>query len=183
MNRTPPILLEEIILVDDKSSRPWLGLQLEEYVASKFDGKVKIMRNGKREGLIRTRLAGVKAAKGRVIVVLDSHVEVYHNWLPPLLQPIVEDRETVVCPMIDIIDKDDFRYIAQPGDAMRGGFDWELWYKRIPIPRELKPKDLSDPFESPVMAGGLFAIDKEYFEELGYYDEVSVELKVQKIKQ
>ena len=161
-----------------------------------FD-KVKIMRNSKREGLIRTRLSGVRAARGQVIVVLDSHVEVFHNWLPPLLQPIVEDRKTVVCPMIDIIDKagykfhvtiknqicanrelnlepikDDFRYIAQPGDAMRGGFDWELWYKRIPIPRELKPKDLSDPFESPVMAGGLFAIDKQYFEELGYYDEV-----------
>ena len=55
-------------------------------------GKVKIMRNEKREGLIRTRLSGVKAARGQVIVVLDSHVEVYHNWLPPLLQPIVEDR-------------------------------------------------------------------------------------------
>ena len=73
--------------------------------------------------------------------------------------------------MIDIIDADDFHYIAQPGDAMRGGFDWELWYKRIPIPREKKPKDLSDPFESPVMAGGLFAIDRKYFEELGYYDD------------
>ena len=46
-------------------------------------------------------------------VILDSHIEVYHNWLPPLLQPIAEDRKTVVCPMIDIIDKDDFHYIAQ----------------------------------------------------------------------
>ena len=146
------------------------------------------MRNEKREGLIRTRLNGIKAAIGDTIVILDSHIEVYHNWLPPLLQPIAENRKTIVCPMIDIIDKDDFHYIAQvifhknvfissvinfyfkPGDAMRGGFDWELWYKRIPIPRELKPKDLSDPFDSPVMAGGLFAIDREYFAELGYYD-------------
>ena len=62
------------------------------------------------------------------------------------------------------------KFYLKPGDAMRGGFDWELWYKRIPIPRELKPKDLSDPFDSPVMAGGLFAIDREYFAELGYYD-------------
>ena len=61
-----------------------------------------------------------------MIVILDSHVEVFHNWLPPLLQPIAEDRRTVVCPMIDIIDNDDFHYITQPGDAMRGGFDWEL---------------------------------------------------------
>lgn len=94
-------------------------------------------------------------------------MEVYHNWLPPLLQPIAEDPTTVVCPMIDIIDNVDFHYITQPGDAMRGAFDWELWYKRIPIPREKRPKDLSDPFDSPVMAGGLFAINRKYFERLG----------------
>ena len=59
----------------------------------------------------------MRCANGKIsgpkIVILDSHIEVYHNWLPPLLQPIAEDRKTVVCPMIDIIDKDDFHYIAQ----------------------------------------------------------------------
>ena len=87
VNRTPEELLHEIILVDDFSSREWLGESLEKYVAS-FSSKIKLMRNEKREGLIRTRLRGVLVATGDVIVVLDSHVEVYHNWLPPLLQPI-----------------------------------------------------------------------------------------------
>jgi len=49
--------------------------------------------------------------------------------------------------MIDIIDKDNFHYFTQPGDAMRGAFDWELYYKRIPIPPEKQPHDPSDPFE------------------------------------
>lgn len=169
LNRTPPELLHEILLIDDYSDKLWLRDELEVYLR-RFN-KVKLLRNNAREGLIRTRLVGLRAATGDAIVILDSHVEVFHNWLPPLLQPIAEDRTTVVCPMIDIIDNEDFHYITQPGDAMRGGFDWELWYKRIPIPREKRPKDLSDPFDSPVMAGGLFAIDRKYFQELGWYDE------------
>ncbi len=73
--------------------------------------------------------------------------------------------------MIDIIDNENFQYVTQPGDAMRGAFDWELYYKRIPIPNEKRPKDPSEPFESPVMAGGLFAIERNYFYEIGLYDE------------
>nr|XP_045007887.1 polypeptide N-acetylgalactosaminyltransferase 10 isoform X2 [Jaculus jaculus] len=83
---------------------------------------------------------------------------------------IARSRKTIVCPMIDVIDHDDFRYETQAGDAMRGAFDWEMYYKRIPIPPELQKADPSDPFESPVMAGGLFAVDRKWFWELGGYD-------------
>uniref|UniRef100_A0A5F9DK43 Polypeptide N-acetylgalactosaminyltransferase n=1 Tax=Oryctolagus cuniculus TaxID=9986 RepID=A0A5F9DK43_RABIT len=83
---------------------------------------------------------------------------------------IARNRKTIVCPMIDVIDHDDFRYETQAGDAMRGAFDWEMYYKRIPIPPELQKVDPSDPFESPVMAGGLFAVDRKWFWELGGYD-------------
>lgn len=60
---------------------------------------------------------------------------------------IARNRKTIVCPMIDVIDHDDFRYETQAGDAMRGAFDWEMYYKRIPIPPELQKADPSDPFE------------------------------------
>ena len=49
--------------------------------------------------------------------------------------------------MIDVIDHNHFGYEAQAGDAMRGAFDWEMYYKRIPIPPELQRADPSDPFE------------------------------------
>uniref|UniRef100_A0A4W3GT20 Polypeptide N-acetylgalactosaminyltransferase n=1 Tax=Callorhinchus milii TaxID=7868 RepID=A0A4W3GT20_CALMI len=168
INRSPDELIAEIILVDDFSDREHLKERLEEHMA-RFP-KVRIMRTRKREGLIRTRLLGASVAKGEVLTFLDSHCEANVNWLPPLLDQIAQNHKTIVCPMIDVIDHNHFGYETQAGDAMRGAFDWEMYYKRIPIPPELERPDPSDPFESPVMAGGLFAVDRQWFWELGGYD-------------
>ncbi|XP_059207008.1 polypeptide N-acetylgalactosaminyltransferase 10-like [Centropristis striata] len=168
LNRSPPQLIAEVILVDDFSDKEHLKVALEEYMMRL--PKVRILRTKKREGLIRTRLLGAGAAKGEVITFLDSHCESNVNWLPPLLDRIAQNRKTIVCPMIDVIDHDNFGYETQAGDAMRGAFDWEMYYKRIPIPTELQKDDSSEPFESPVMAGGLFAVDRKWFWELGGYD-------------
>lgn len=168
LNRSPPKLLAEIVLVDDFSDKEHLKAPLEEYMVRL--PKVRILRTKKREGLIRTRLLGAEAATGDVITFLDSHCEANVNWLPPLLDRIAQNRKTIVCPMIDVIDHDNFGYETQAGDAMRGAFDWEMYYKRIPIPPQLEKSDPSDPFESPVMAGGLFAVDRKWFWELGGYD-------------
>ncbi|XP_036404722.1 polypeptide N-acetylgalactosaminyltransferase 10-like isoform X3 [Megalops cyprinoides] len=168
LNRSPPELVAEVLLVDDFSDKEHLKTSLEQYVA-RFP-KVRILRTRKREGLIRTRLMGALAATGEVLTFLDSHCEANVNWLPPLLDQISQNRKTIACPMIDVIDHDNFGYETQAGDAMRGAFDWELYYKRLPIPPELQREDPSQPFESPVMAGGLFAVDRKWFWELGGYD-------------
>ncbi|KAK2164939.1 hypothetical protein LSH36_57g04092 [Paralvinella palmiformis] len=168
LNRSPPHLLHEVILVDDFSSKEFLKKQLDDHVAVNYGGKVKVVHADKREGLIRTRLLGAKVATGQVIIFLDSHVEANVNWLPPLLEPIAYDYRTVVCPFIDVIDYESFEYRAQDEGA-RGAFDWEFFYKRLP----LLPEDLqhpAEPFKSPVMAGGLFAISSKWFWELGGYD-------------
>lgn len=64
-----------------------------------------------------------------------------------LTDRIAQNRKAIVCPMIDVIDHDNFGYDTQAGDAMRGAFDWEMYYKRIPIPPEMQRDDPSEPFE------------------------------------
>lgn len=54
--------------------------------------------------------------------------------------PIARDKKTVVCPFIDVIDYEYFTYRAQDEGA-RGAFDWELYYKRLP----LLPDDIKHP--------------------------------------
>ncbi|KAL7300852.1 hypothetical protein TKK_0006410 [Trichogramma kaykai] len=167
INRSPPSLLHEIILVDDASTKVELKDKLDKYVKENLP-KVKIIRLPKRSGLIRGRLAGAQRATAKVLVFLDSHTEANINWLPPLLEPIARDYKTCVCPFIDVIAYDTFEYRSQDEGA-RGAFDWELYYKRLP----LLPEDLekpSEPFKSPIMAGGLFAISAKFFWELGGYD-------------
>ncbi|XP_015602168.1 N-acetylgalactosaminyltransferase 6 [Cephus cinctus] len=167
VNRSPPSLLKEIILVDDASSKQELKSKLDEYVAQNLP-KVKIVRLRNRSGLIRGRLAGAEIARASILVFLDSHSETNVNWLPPLLDPIAKDYRTCVCPFIDVIAYETFEYRAQDEGA-RGAFDWELYYKRLPLlPEDLKHP--SEPFASPVMAGGLFAISAKFFWELGGYD-------------
>ncbi|KAM8822548.1 polypeptide N-acetylgalactosaminyltransferase 11 isoform 2-T2 [Spinachia spinachia] len=170
LDRTPAYLLHEIILVDDHSELEELKDNLDLYIKKELQGKVKLVRNRKREGLIRGRMIGASHAAGEVLVFLDSHCEVNQAWLQPLLAPIQKDQRTVVCPVIDIISADTLSY--SPSPIVRGGFNWGLHFKWDPVPpAELnRAEGAIGPIRSPTMAGGLFAMNRKYFNELGQYD-------------
>ena len=166
INRTPKKILQEILLIDDHSDFLHLTLHLATYLHDHLPA-VKLIHMKNREGLIRARLKGAEYASGDVLVFLDSHCEVNKNWLEPLLARIHGDRKTVVCPVIDPINSHTFVYEASP--LVRGGFNWGMHFSWESLPVGLI-SDASEPFKTPTMAGGLFAIERKYFFELGSYD-------------
>uniref|UniRef100_A0A8C1R637 Polypeptide N-acetylgalactosaminyltransferase n=1 Tax=Cyprinus carpio TaxID=7962 RepID=A0A8C1R637_CYPCA len=148
LNRSPPHLLKEIILVDDCSTK-----------ALRQFAKVRIIHLKERQSLIRARIAGAAAARGEVLTFLDSHIECNVGWLEPLLERIYLDRKKVVCPVIEVISDKDMSYMLVD-NFQRGIFRWPLVFGWSALPQEYIRKN----------HGGLFSIDKSYFYELGAYD-------------
>ncbi|KAK0054056.1 polypeptide N-acetylgalactosaminyltransferase 11 [Biomphalaria pfeifferi] len=169
LKQTPEHLLKEIILIDDNSSLEHLGKALEDYITQNFT-KVKLIRSKERLGLIRARMEGAKYATGEVLVFLDSHIEAGNTWLEPLLDRIAANRKTVVVPVVDTIEAETFTY--RRADIMRGGFTWSLLHnwETLPLDVAKEVEKEANPFPSPTMPGGLFAMDRSYFYELGEYD-------------
>jgi len=160
LDRSPSHLIHEVILVDDNSEDPLDGLLLKKIP------KVRLLRNSQREGLVRSRITGANAATAPFLTFLDSHVECNVGWLEPLLTEVAADPTAIVSPVIDVIDLKDFSYVAA-SSRLRGGFDWNLVFKWEFAPRKMSPTAL---IETPVIAGGLFAVNRSTFTRMGSYD-------------
>eukprot|EP01097_Dermamoeba_algensis_P008010 TRINITY_DN5184_c0_g5_i1.p1 TRINITY_DN5184_c0_g5~~TRINITY_DN5184_c0_g5_i1.p1 ORF type:complete len:495 (-),score=94.14 TRINITY_DN5184_c0_g5_i1:295-1779(-) len=161
LDRTEPHLLKDIILVDDSnenSPHPSL-LALP---------KVKYFRNNRVEGLMRSRSLGAEKATGDVVVILDSHVEVGHDWLRPILQRIKDDPTTCVLPVIDYIDDESLVYSRT--DPVHTSFDIYLNFKWDSRPLRIGKVDPVTPFKTPGMPGGLLALNRQFFLKIGEYD-------------
>ncbi|XP_020360601.1 polypeptide N-acetylgalactosaminyltransferase 12 [Oncorhynchus kisutch] len=170
LETSPDRLLREVVLVDDYSDRAHLKEPLENYISNLK--KVHLIRARKREGLVRARLLGASIATGDVLTFLDCHCECHKGWLEPLLNRIKEEPSAVVCPVIDVIDWNTFQYLGNPGEPQIGGFDWRLvftWHS-VPEYEQKRRRSAIDVIRSPTMAGGLFAVSKNYFHYLGTYD-------------
>ncbi|XP_016058600.1 PREDICTED: polypeptide N-acetylgalactosaminyltransferase 9 [Miniopterus natalensis] len=169
VNRTPSQLLKEVILVDDNSDNVELKFNLDQYVNKRYPGLVKIVRNSRREGLIRARLQGWKVATAPVVGFFDAHVEFSTGWAEPALTRIREDRRRIVLPAIDNIKFDTFE-VQQYASAAHG-YNWGLWCMYIIPPQDwLDRGDEAAPTRTPAMIGCSFVVDREYFGDIGLLD-------------
>lgn len=176
--RSSKSLIEEIILVDDASQRKFLAKELDDYMeklSNETGIVIKILRSKNRIGLIRARIMGADIAHGEVLTFLDAHCECTKGWLEPLLHRIYTDGKIVVCPIIDIINDHNFAYIRS-FESHVGSMNWALNFRWFSLAqdelRRMRKKnyDTTSPFRTPIMAGGLFSIRRDFFYQLGTYD-------------
>ncbi|XP_037338910.1 polypeptide N-acetylgalactosaminyltransferase 9 isoform X1 [Pungitius pungitius] len=169
VNHTPAHVLKEIILVDDNSDSVELKFNLDQYVNKRYPGLVKIVRNSKREGLIRARIHGWNAATAPVVGFFDAHVEFNPGWAEPILTRMKEDHTRIILPAIDNIKYNTFE-VQQYANAAHG-YNWGLWCMYIIPPQEWLDKgDETAPIRTPAMIGCSFVVDREYFGEIGLLD-------------
>ena len=67
---------------------------------------------------------------------------------------------------------DDFHYVGASAD-LKGGFGWDLvfkWDYMSAAERNKRKSNVIAPIKTPMIAGGLFSIQKQWFIELGEYD-------------
>ena len=124
IKQSPPEILGEIVMVDDFSAKAHLKEQLDDHL-KQFNGLVKVVRNERREGLIRARSIGAQNAKEEVLVFLDAHCEPEPNWLPPLLAPIARNDRISTVPMIDGIDGNTYKFSSQ------GKTSYDMYFLRF----------------------------------------------------
>lgn len=162
INRSPSHLLKEVILVNDASTHKDLFRILSHhFIAQPWASKIKMFMMKERTGPNWSRLAGARAASGDVLLFLDCHVEVGYNFLPPLLDPIVDNFRAVVTPTLDIIDKN--TYEMRPLGVGRTVFDWNFHAQRIPFHEAHERSVL---FKTPITYGAAFAISAKFYWEL-----------------
>ncbi|EGD75657.1 hypothetical protein PTSG_07775 [Salpingoeca rosetta] len=172
LNRSPQHLLGEIVLVDDNSTLPELQ-DLPKHLA-KLPKKVRHVRRNVHNGIVGARIRGSREARFPIIAFIDSHAEVFPGWLEPLVYRIHLNRKTVVIPHLRPIDIHSLSAVAGVARVTsKGSFNWRMSFTHVganPDKDIIGDNKKIGPVRTPVMPGGIFAMEKKWFEELGEYD-------------
>ncbi|XP_033739303.1 polypeptide N-acetylgalactosaminyltransferase 4-like [Pecten maximus] len=171
LKHSPRLLLQEIIIIDDKSDLDYLGAPLQKYVEQFVF--MHLHRTKERLGTMKTRVMGTKLAKADVVVFLDSHTEVNAGWLEPLLYEISQNGTAIVQPSIDIIDAQTFEYSKYFDNNIRGHFKWSMAYTFVPLTPQQMTAVRAQPtkaFDTPAIVGCAFAVNRKYFLDIGGLD-------------
>ena len=186
---TPRDLLAEVLVLDDASA-PRAEAAVAAAAATAGSPlpsslPVRWVRSDVRLGVVRARLAAARAAaaESSVLAFLDAHCEPQTLWMPPLLAHLEARPKAVALPVLEGLDRRTWalsrQRLHEPQHPPRGIFvGWNLTFGWAPLSarqreerRAAAPDGALSPLMAPVMAGGVFAIGREWFFESGGYDD------------
>ena len=171
--RTPPLLLKEVIIVDDSDRK----VSEELRRLKELSKKVIVLPTTQREGCARSRIIGAKVATGTVLMFVDSHIEMLSStWYQHLVLPIVENPHTITSQQLQFMgDLPNHTYDDPVSRGSHYGitnvkfhFSYDS-YRFSPTEHKERPPAV-EPFEMPFAPGALFAIRRDEFWRLGGYD-------------
>ena len=169
--KTPYHLLKEIILADHCSTNMEMKTALEKYVYEL--PKTRLIRVKTCQGYPSgAHMLGAKAARGDVLVFLDSHVDVGEGWLEPLLAALQESPRALIIPNVVVMYPGFQKQMVNPVEPWTGSFTWDLRF--VPRPRDYNARRLStptEPFYTPTQQGSMFAVDRQFFLRIGGFDD------------
>mmetsp|Transcript_51463 Transcript_51463/g.130870 ORF Transcript_51463/g.130870 Transcript_51463/m.130870 type:complete len:445 (-) Transcript_51463:161-1495(-) len=163
---TPKKLLNEIMFVSDGNGPTNMYIH-ELRAMSRLVSLLVLPSPG--VGLIEAKMRAVAGAavNSEVLVFLEPHIRVNRQWLQPLLRRIRLYPKVLAMPALDPIPQDDFHkyYAGTPGHWR---FEWNL--NLVYTNPNEDSVQTSTPYPSPATSGGIFAIRRDWWNELAFYD-------------
>eukprot|EP00392_Amoebophrya_sp_AT5.2_P012852 g12959.t1 len=161
---TPPKLLKEIVFISDGNTDE----EAHEHQIKKLTPLARVIRLPTRRGLIYAKERGAREATGDIVMFFEPHCIVGYNWLEPLVDLVNKNPNSLILPTLDYIPQDNFNRYSKASFG-RYRFEWNFNLIYTNPPTGVDP-ETSRPFYAPATSGGIFAIRKERFLELGLFD-------------
>mmetsp|Transcript_88641 Transcript_88641/g.271370 ORF Transcript_88641/g.271370 Transcript_88641/m.271370 type:complete len:430 (-) Transcript_88641:53-1342(-) len=166
---TPLELVDQILFIDDGNANEW---QHHDQLTA-MHPKVQVHRNEERQGLIRSKVIGAGLVSSPVVMFMEPHCIVVQDWIQPLLERLAgsrSKRNLIVMPTLDIIPEEDFTDYRVANHHI-GGFDWSLNFNWMDlIEKRNRSYHYPDPYQTPALSGGIFAMWRDYWERMGTFD-------------
>lgn len=151
--------------------------KLKEQVQNNYTSKVKI------PNIINNTMSYVevlKSAKSSIFVFMNAGVEVGYNWLPPLIEPILENRTACTSPIKYDIQPRNFE-VTEDAESGRGIFNSQFQFKIIPPYDDIY--DFPDNnYKTPILTIQIYAISSEFYWQIGGHEYEGLEREELSVK-